>query len=286
MKLPAIHWPILRRANITRPPGCFCGPACYGDGVAAYPDRYAHTNGSSSILDWPRCNPEKVSTPGVGIPMQALSTNCLYYQCLPAAGLNSRELGQPVDPAWGQKAGRIESAIQRSSGMRKRGLSATWSMNGAAAITRKDWGMPSRCCLASPGPNKPPVCWQIRPSPHTASPASGPSYDRYRLSYASYGRHSGTVWPHVQGFWAEAAARAGEMDVFAAELWNLAELAVRDGMFAEIYHPTSGAIYGGLQEGRRTGSGIPAAARPGQRNSFHAHGLHGTGRHALFNAGY
>jgi hypothetical protein len=39
--------------------GLFRGPACYGDGVGAYPDVYAQTNGSSSILDWPRCNPDK-----------------------------------------------------------------------------------------------------------------------------------------------------------------------------------------------------------------------------------
>jgi glycogen debranching enzyme len=64
----------------------------------------------------------------------------------------------------------------------------------------------------------------------------------------SFGRHIGTVWPQIQGFWAEAAARAGHAEVFAHELFNLAAHAARDKQFAEIYHPITGKIYGGLQE--------------------------------------
>src|SRR5438034_5102720 len=57
----------------------FRGPAVYGDGVAAYPDIYAQTvGGHSSILRWPAANPEAASRPGRGLPMHALSTNCLY----------------------------------------------------------------------------------------------------------------------------------------------------------------------------------------------------------------
>ena len=78
--------------------GLFRGPACYGDGVAAYPDGYANTNNASSILAWPKYNPDKVSTPGVGIPMQALSTNCLYYHAYHLLGKMATELGRPLDP--------------------------------------------------------------------------------------------------------------------------------------------------------------------------------------------
>ncbi|HLV94893.1 MAG TPA: hypothetical protein VKS44_06860, partial [Candidatus Acidoferrales bacterium] len=45
--------------------GLFRGPTVYGDGVAAYPDRYAeHAGGSSAIADWPKNNPDRASHPG------------------------------------------------------------------------------------------------------------------------------------------------------------------------------------------------------------------------------
>ena len=57
--------------------GLFRGPACYGDGVAAYPDRY-FTYGSG-ILSFTEYAKDRCVPQGVGIPMFALSTNCLYY---------------------------------------------------------------------------------------------------------------------------------------------------------------------------------------------------------------
>ncbi|MCY2989378.1 MAG: hypothetical protein NTY19_16100 [Planctomycetota bacterium] len=56
------------------------------------------------------------------------------------------------------------------------------------------------------------------------------------------------MWPQIQGFWAEAAARAGKAAIFRHELFNLAGHATRDKQFAEIYHPVTGEVYGGLQE--------------------------------------
>ncbi len=86
-------------------------------------------------------------------------------------------------------------------------------------------------------------------------PCGWPNLPRYESKDGmSFGRHIGTVWPQIQGFWAEAAARAGKSAVFAHELFNLAAHAARDKQFAEIYHPLTGRIYGGLQE--REGKGI------------------------------
>ena len=80
-------------------------------------------------------------------------------------------------------------------------------------------------------------------------PCGWPNFSRYESKDGkSFGRHIGTVWPQIQGFWADAAARAGKPEVFGHELFNLAAHAVRDKQFAEIYHPVTGEIYGGLQE--------------------------------------
>ncbi len=229
--------------------GLFRGPACYGDGVAAYPDRYAQTGGSSSILAWPGCNPDKVSTPGVGIPMQALSTNCLYYNAYRLMSDLTGELGLPEDPAWAQKAEQLRAAIHQRLWDPQRGMYRYLDDEWGGSDHQEGLGSSFALLLGVAGPDQ---ARKVLANQHITPygiPCVWPSYARYRRDPDSFGRHSGTVWPHIQGFWAEAAARAGAIDLFRHELFRLAELAVRDGMFAEIYHPLSGEIYGGLQEG-------------------------------------
>ena len=46
-----------------------------------------------------------------------------------------------------------------------------------------------------------------------------------------------------------AAMKAGREDLFSNELSVLVRHVIRDGQFAEIYHPEDGRIYGGIQEG-------------------------------------
>jgi glycogen debranching enzyme len=83
-------------------------------------------------------------------------------------------------------------------------------------------------------------------------PCGWPNLPRYeRPDGKSFGRHMGTVWPQIRGFWADAAAQAGKDEIFGHELFALAAHAVRDNQFAEIYHPITGEIYGGLQENGR-----------------------------------
>ncbi len=229
--------------------GLFRGPACYGDGVAAYPDRYAQTGGSSSILEWPRCNPNKVSTPGVGIPMQALSTNCLYYNAYRLMDDLAREMGRPEDPAWAQKASRLKAAIHRRLWDPGRGMYRYLDDEWGGCDHQEGLGNSFALLLGVAGPDQ---ARQVLANQHITPhgiPCVWPSYARYQPDPNAFGRHSGTVWPHIQGFWAEAATRAGAVDLFRHELFSLARLAARDGMFAEIYHPLSGEIYGGLQEG-------------------------------------
>ena len=80
-------------------------------------------------------------------------------------------------------------------------------------------------------------------------PCVYPSFSRYNTpSGMTFGRHSGTVWPHVQGFWSDALIRNGNSDLFDKELRLQTENALRFYQFAEIYHPLNGSMYGGAQE--------------------------------------
>lgn len=229
--------------------GLFRGPACYGDGVAAYPDRYAQTNGSSSILDWSRHNPELTAPAGYGIPMQALSTNCLYYNAYRLLGKMAAELGQSADPAWAEKAAALKSAIHQHFWNDQKGIYRYLVDPWGGCDHQEGLGNCFALLFGLASPEQ--VQKIIRNQQITAAgiPCVWPTFARYHRTPDSFGRHSGTVWPHIQGFWAEAAARHGAVEKFRSELLNLAAFAARDGMFAEIYHPQTGKIYGGLQEG-------------------------------------
>jgi hypothetical protein len=78
-----------------------------------------------------------------------------------------------------------------------------------------------------------------------------PHFARY--SDAKPGRHNVSVWPMIQGYWAEAAARSGDTARFAAETQTLAALANGSGGFYEIYNFKSGAPDGGWQTGSHWG---------------------------------
>ncbi len=234
--------------------GLFRGPACYGDGVAAYPDRYARTQGSSSILEWPRCNPSDAAPTGYGIPMQTLSTNCLYYQAYQLAGDMARELSQSPDPTWNARAEQLKTAIQHHLWDEKLGrylyLTDPWGncdhQEGLGNCFAVLFGIASERQAEQVIQNQ-----TITPQ---GIPCVWPTFQRYQKNEMDFARHAGTVWPHVQGFWAEVTARAAERyptaaQAFEFELLKLSELAVRHGQFAELYHPISGEIYGGVQEG-------------------------------------
>jgi glycogen debranching enzyme len=226
----------------------FRGPG-WSDGVAGYPVEYADSGGSSAILDWPKHNSDAVSHPGYGIPMKALSTNCLYYHAYVVAEKMARALSLPPDPLWAPKAKAMKEAINRAFWIdetayyrflvgpfgpcnHQEGLGHSYALLFGIASARQSESIFTNMHIAPAG-----------------IPCAWPSFARYDSTDGqSFARHAGTVWPQIQGFWAEAAARSGKTDVFAHELFNLAKHANRDRQFAEIYHPLSGEIYGGMQE--------------------------------------
>ena len=79
-------------------------------------------------------------------------------------------------------------------------------------------------------------------------PCLWPVFNRYSRDEKHVGRHNGTVWPHIQGFWGTAAAGQGKTELFEKELQMLTTFALRDGQFGEVFHPETGLEYGGLQE--------------------------------------
>lgn len=77
-----------------------------------------------------------------------------------------------------------------------------------------------------------------------------PHFDRF--SDERPGRHEAMVWPMIQGYWAQAAALGGRVDLLAEETTKLASL-VRgsEGEFYELYDALSGTVHGGWQVGHQ-----------------------------------
>ena len=223
--------------------GLFRGPAVYGDGVSAYPEQYRNPSLSSSILRWPSENPGRRVPAGGGIPMKALSTNCVYEHAFRVMARLASVLKEDAVP-WIRRADALREAVNRSFWNPDAGIydylagecGAQESLGLAFAVL---FGIADARQAQS-------IMDRAYVSPH-GIPCVWPAFPPY--SAAGYGRHCGTVWPHIQGFWALAALKAGRGDLFSAELSALARHAVRDGQFAEIYHPVDGRIYGGIQEG-------------------------------------
>jgi glycogen debranching enzyme len=228
--------------------GLFRGPAVYGDGVAAYPDRYAeHAGGSSAIMDWPKNNAELASHPGFGLPMFTLSNNCAYLHAYDLLGRMAAALGERPDPAWRQKASLLRAAINRHFWNAELGRYATLIDPWETDDRQEAIGLAFSILLgAADAEREASIFRQVELTP-AGMPCLWPTYQRY-ARLGGFGRHSGTVWPHAEAFWADAAARAGHPDLFAYDLTRMADKAVRDGQFYELYHPITGEPYGGLQE--------------------------------------
>jgi glycogen debranching enzyme len=238
----------LEDTEFTSDLGLFRGPAVYGDGVSAYPDVYAHTaDGHSSILRWPAANPGGASKPGRGLPMHALSTNCLYFHVYEVLGAMAQEVGVPPDPTWTAKSERIRASINRHFWIPERGHYRYLVDPFGGSDEQEGLGQACAILFGVADDERRDSVFRTQSITATGIPCLWPCFDRYRRD-DHYGRHSGTVWPPIEGFWAEAAARHGRADLFGFELRKLSERAVRDGQFFELYHPESGLPYGGLQE--------------------------------------
>jgi glycogen debranching enzyme len=224
----------------------FRGPG-WSDGVAAYPGKYGDAGGSSSILDWVTANPEGVVDRGYGIPMKALSTNCLYYNGYQVVQKMAKELNKPIEE-WDKKAMALKKAINKHFWVEKKGFYRFLTGPYGSYDYQEALG---HAYVLEFGIADSIKAMKVLNNQHTTPagvPSVWPNVPRYNLDDNSFARHSGTVWPQIQGIWATAAKNKGRYNIFMHEFTTLGENAVRDMQFAEIYHPLSKERYGGLQE--------------------------------------
>ena len=228
--------------------GLFRGAAVYQDGISAYDDAIAGstTDNSPCILDWNESPAVPRAPHGFGLPCKALSTNCVYVAAYRVVSQMLTALGKDGKP-YADKADTLSAAINRHFWNDATGR-YDFMFYGDVRNDRAEGIGLAFAILFGIADKK--QCDSIVAntyvSPH-GIPCVWPSYQRYLVG-GNFGRHSGTVWPHVQGFWALAMLHCGHPEAFDRELRLMAEKAVRDNQLAEIYHPMTGEIYGGVQE--------------------------------------
>ena len=224
----------------------FRGAACYGDGVAAYPDIYA-SHGESGIITFASECKDKCANSGVGIPMKALSTNCLYYYAYVMADKMAVEFNE--ENIFSSKAEKIKLAINKNFWMEDKGYYRYIIDEFGGCDYFEGMGNSFAILFDVADDVQKKTILKSAPITPNGIACVYPSFERYKsFKEGGYGRHSGTVWPHIQSFWADAAFNNDEYDITQKEFAALTKSACRDGFFAEIYHPETGEMYGGLQE--------------------------------------
>lgn len=230
----------------------FRGPACYGDGVAAYPDIYAK-HGQSGIKVFAEQNRDLCAATGVGIPMFSLSTNCLYYYAYVLADKIANALGAQ-EAVYAEKATCMKNAINEHFWSEEKQNYLYLCDPFGGCDHQEGMGASFAILFDVADPEKKEKIFKNQYITAKGIPCVWPTFDRYLTDdHMGYGRHSGTVWPHIQGFWADAAAGCKKKELFDSEFLNQTQNAVNYYQFAEIYHPVTGEIYGGRQE---RGNGI------------------------------
>ncbi len=227
--------------------GLYKGPAVYGDGIAAYPDRYVFED-KSGILSY-----AGEGKSGTSIDMYCLSTNCVYYKVLLTVDKMAEALGLPKK--YEAKADLLKENINNRFWNDNKGYYSYILDDFGGCDYFEGMGNSFAILYDIADHSKKTSIFLNHPSDKCGMPCVYPSFDRY-TDGGEYGRHSGTVWPHIQSFWADCAAKNGQYKLFDKEFNMLTKCAVRDGYFAEIYHPDTSLTYGGRQEDNNGGMKI------------------------------
>jgi len=234
---------VRRSRNFNTAYGLFEGGAFFNDGIAGYPAPPADDSETRGSF---------VGSYPASRTMMTLSTNCLYYDAYRAAGMMATELGRPASEitALSTAASALKTAINQhlwdpGSGRYGYFIHGGGPLAGRLDPTQEGAGLSFAILFGIAGPEQAhSIIHNTHIQPYGIT-GTYPSYSRY--SDDRPGRHNAIIWPVVQGFWADAAAIAGDVARFESEVRSLAGLATASGQFAEIYHARTGAVDGGWQ---------------------------------------
>lgn len=238
----------LKKEEFDSADGLFRGGACFQDGIAGYPDAFVSRDRRSGIIAYLQNPPEgaRLVPVGMGLPVKAFSTNCLYYEAMVIADRMRGILN--MEPCHQAEALSLRNAVNRYFFQPETGTYAY--LLDAPDTTVRQEGLGSAFALLFGIVPENRIAALIAGTHLTPQglPCVWPPFERYPKTGGAYPRHSGVIWPQVNAAWCCALTRNGCRKAALHEVSLLAEKVNRDKMFMEIYHPETGLPYGGLQE--------------------------------------
>jgi glycogen debranching enzyme len=224
----------------------FKGASFFNDGISGYPTPPADTGETRGgfVLDYP-----------LTLEQMPLSTNVIYYQAYKLAGSMAEALGKPRSESDAHKAmstSLYDAINQRFWNSTKSSYAYLIRGDGTRDDYEEGTGLSFAMLFGVADVGKTAA---ILKNTHVQKWGITDVYPNFaRYSDARPGRHNAIVWPMVQGYWADAAARGGAQDVFAKEVARLAKLGNNNSGFWEIHNAQNGVIDGGYQLGGHWGS--------------------------------
>lgn len=226
--------------------GLFEGSYFVGDGISGFPEPpFDPDRHSSNALDYPETHKAMV-----------LSTNCIYVGAYQATAAMAAELGRPAAEAAAlqAKADRLAASINRHLWMPEQGrygffIHGTGTGKAGTLDPTQEGGGLSFAILfgVADAARTKLILANVHRQPKGIT-MSWPHFERF--SDERPGRHNVSVWPQINGLFAQAACLGGRTDLFQSEVENLAGLFRGSGKIREIYHHLSGEHCGGFQMNR------------------------------------
>ena len=223
--------------------GLFEGSFFVGDGISGFPEPpFNPDRHSSNALDYPEVHKAMV-----------LSPNCVYVGAYRATAAMAGELGRPPAEAAGlqAKADRLAAAINRHLWMPEQGrygffIHGTGTRKAGTLDPSQEGGGLSFAILygVADAERTKLILGNVHRQPKGIT-MSWPHFARF--SDERPGRQNVSVWPQINGLFAQAACIGGRTDLFQSEVENLAGLFRGSGKIREIYHHITGEHCGGFQ---------------------------------------
>ena len=221
--------------------GLFTGGSFFNDGITGYPAKLHQKGNGASFV---RRHPDTAF-------IMTLSTNCLYYNAYRILADMVRVLNGNEDEkqSYIEKAEAMKSAVNRWLWNEEKGLYSYFIYpDGSRDDSQEGCGLSFAVLFGICDGEKAEKIMKNAQISGRGIVTIWPPFEGIS-SVEKPLRHNNLIWPFVNAFFADAAAKCGRSDLVGAELFNMAKLAVESDGFYEIYNPENGEPDGGWQIG-------------------------------------
>lgn len=219
----------------------FTGGSFFNDGISGYPACLHQPGNDSSFV----CDHQETSK------IMVLSTNCLYYAAYRILGKMARIQGETERAAeWETRADVLKAAINNRLWLEKTGRYGYFMHpDGRVDETQEGCGLSCAMLFGVCREEKAKRILENVELSRYGLVSLWPPFDGIS-SVQKPLRHNNLIWPFINGYFADAAAKCRRADLLAEEMTHIAELVRRSGNhFQEIYNPETGGQDGGWQCG-------------------------------------